>query len=104
MGNFFSFYFTSWFSINKKYAYVDQDKFVYAVFDPTQHDKPADRTKDLVSIQYKSSPQRLDRVVHQGCDTLWKCFKRTVWCFPNHPFLGVREPIKQGNAYAHLHD
>ena len=102
MGNFFTQFFNSWFGTPHKFQYVDQDKFVYAVFDPTQHEKPDDRTKDLVSIQYKSSPQKMDRVVHQGCDTLWKAFKKTVWCYPDRPFMGQREVLKQGGSFAHM--
>lgn len=74
------------------------DKFCYAVFDPTQHDKPADRTKDIIAIKHRHSPRTMDRAVFTGCDTLWKCFKKTVWCHPQKPFLGVREEIQEGLA------
>ena len=43
-------------------------------------------------------------MVHQGCDTIWKCFKRTVWCHPNLPFLGNREQINKGKNYAQYDD
>lgn len=32
----------------------------------------------------------LDKEVYSGCDTIWKCFKRTAWLFPHNPFLGTR--------------
>jgi long-subunit acyl-CoA synthetase (AMP-forming) len=38
---------------------------------------------------------KLDRVKNQGCDTLWKCFKRSVWMYPNQPFLGVRTKVTE---------
>ena len=98
MGSFFSQYMNiDWFNSNTDTSdWKYQDKFMYSCFDPTQHDKPPDRTKDIISIKHRSSPQKLDSTVHQGCDTIWKCFKKTVWCYPNKPFLGVREQISQG--------
>ena len=69
---------------------------MYAIEDPTQIIKPADRTKDLISIQHRDNPLRIDTVKYQGCDTIWKCFKRSVWRYPDAPFLGVREKINRG--------
>ena len=56
--------------------------------------KPDDRTKDIISYANRDQPQKLDTVVHSGCDTIWKCFKRTVWRNPNRPFLGERKKAK----------
>ena len=68
---------------------------MYAIFDPTQMHKPPDRTKDLISMKHRHCPQKLDRFLYSGCNTYWKCFKRSVWCFPDKPFLGSRE-LKDG--------
>jgi len=57
--------------------------------------KPKDRTKDIIAYSNKNDPSNLDRTVHKGCDTLWKCFKRTVWRTPDNYFLGEREQISQ---------
>lgn len=67
---------------------------VYAIYDPMQKLKPADRTKDIISHKYRNRPCQLDTVSHKGCDTIWKCFKRTVWVQPDLPFLGYRKPIQ----------
>ena len=76
---------------------IYQDEFMYAIFDPTQLKKPEGRTKDIICVKHRSNPSRLDRVSVQGCDTIWKCFKRSVWRNPNGKFLGQREVItKQG--------
>lgn len=40
----------------------------------------------------------LDSFLHQGCDTLWKCFKKSVWNSPNNPFLGRRKIIKTAHG------
>ena len=29
-------------------------------------------------------------MIYQGCDTLWKHYKRSVWVYPDRPFLGER--------------
>jgi hypothetical protein len=58
--------------------------------------KPEGRTKDLISSKHKNSPHVLDRCDFTGCDTIWKCFKRSVWRFPNKNFLGEREKIYSG--------
>ena len=72
MGAFFSYYLGLDQLVNEvandndedNYGLYSSDKFCYAVFDPTQHDKPADRTKDIIAIKHRQSPQTLDRTVH----------------------------------------
>jgi hypothetical protein len=66
---------------------------VYAIFDPLQKSKPENRSKDIISFKNKNNPSRLDTVNNKGCDTIWKCFKRTVWRLPNEAFLGERRPL-----------
>jgi long-chain acyl-CoA synthetase len=39
---------------------------------------------------------KLDRCSNSGCDTIWKCFKRSVWRHPDRPFLGQREKTQKG--------
>jgi len=68
----------------------EDGRFSYAIFDPTQTAKPQDRTKDIISSANKDKPSRLDTVDYKGCDTVWKCFKRSVWRHPNRPFMGER--------------
>jgi hypothetical protein len=38
-----------------------------------------------------ANPHQLDRVLHSGLDTVWKCFKRSVWKNPDKPFIGERQ-------------
>ena len=95
MGNFIAYYTgLTWFSSG--FGQLENDDFTYAVYDPTQLIKPADRTKDIISVKHQSSPLTLDKVKHHGCDTIWKCFKRSVWKNPTAPFLGVRSQINRG--------
>jgi hypothetical protein len=47
-------------------------------------------TKNIVNIQNKNFPKRLTTVVHKGCNTIWRSFKRSVWRHPDNPFLGWR--------------
>jgi hypothetical protein len=76
---------------------MNSENFDYAVFDPTQISKPIGRTKDIISIQHKNHPNRLDCFKYQGCDTIWKYFKRSVWRNANRNFLGARESITRSN-------
>ncbi len=62
----------------------------YSIFDPTQHVKPAGRTKDIIAVKNAERPHDLDRTLVSGCDTIWKNFKRSVWRHADKPFLGVR--------------
>ena len=89
MGNFLAIL-ASWLFEKQNETTIDPDKLTYAIYDPLQSEKPDGRTKDIISTKYKTSSNRLDREVYSGCDTLWKCFKRTVWVYPNNPFLGTR--------------
>ena len=74
-----------------------QNDQLYAIFDPTQNSKPEGRTKDIISFANRDNPNRLDRVAHLGCDTVWKCFKRNVWRLPDRPFLGERRYESRGH-------
>ena len=57
--------------------------------------KPQGRSKDIISAKHRDNPNRLDRVDKLGCDTVWKCFKRSVWRNPDRPFLGVRRKMQK---------
>ena len=70
------------------------------MFDPTQILKPEGRTKDLISSKHKNQPHILDRSCYAGCDTIWKCFKRSVWRFPNKNFIGEREKLYKNSGGA----
>ena len=61
--------------------------------------KPLNRTHDFISCKYRNEPHKLDSFLHQGCDTLWKNFKKSVWNTPNSPFLGRRKVIKTGHTF-----
>ena len=63
---------------------------LYAVADPNQLLKPEGRTKDYISARHMNCPTKLDSDMYSGCDTIWKCFKRSVWLAPDKPFLGHR--------------
>jgi hypothetical protein len=56
--------------------------------------KPQNTSLDYISIKYRNEPKKLDTAVVKNCDTLWKCFQKTVWTMPDRPFLGRREAIK----------
>lgn len=71
-------------------SFEEIQEFDYAVPDPTQIMKPQNRTHDYISCKYRNEPHKLDQVLYQGCDTLWKSFKRSVWNAPDRPFLGRR--------------
>jgi hypothetical protein len=94
MGNFFAYLLDVFALFSKEKAKTLSRDTPYAIFDPMQSIKPADRSKDIISYKYRNNPAQLDNVVHKGCDTLWKCFKRTVWRQPNDPFMGERRPKK----------
>lgn len=63
---------------------------IYSVFDQEQIVQPVGMTKNIVNIQNKNFPKRLTTVVHKGCNTIWRSFKRSVWRHPDNPFLGWR--------------
>jgi hypothetical protein len=86
----------SGYAANQDEEAKDGNDFLYAMFDPLQTEKPSDRTKDIISYFNREQPQRLDTVDHLGCDTVWKCFKRSVWRNPDGPFLGERQYISNG--------
>ena len=75
----------------------DNTHNLYMVHDKNQLIKPEGRTKDYVSAKNMNMPERLDADVHSGCDTIWKQFKRAVWCYPNNPFLGKRRLIHKAS-------
>ena len=81
----------------KSNAINPQGEFIYAVFDPLQVKKPEGRTKDIISYSNISRPTHLDTVSHSGCDTLWKCFKRSVWTGPTRNYLGQRDEPTQSS-------
>lgn len=95
MGNFIAALFSFFFADANPLTESRRDKCVYAIFDPNQIQKPHGRSKDLISSKHRDNPNRLDRCVHPGCDTIWKCFKRSVWLHPDKPFLGVRTRSKR---------
>ena len=65
MGQFLTSYFTNMLNIFPQPQKMRKDEeFVYAVFDPTQIQKPKGRTKDLISSKYRYAPLRLDTVTH----------------------------------------
>lgn len=76
---------------------LDQEdgEFLYGVYDPNQLIKPEGRTKDIISTKHINHPNRYDRELYPGCDTVWKNFKRSAWLHPNRPFLGVKSVAKQ---------
>lgn len=95
MGNFL-YYFKDVFRVlSKEPTQIQHKNIPYAIYDPMQSAKPTDRSKDIISYKYRNDPVSLDDVCHKGCDTIWKCFKRTVWRQPNDPFLGERKPLNQ---------
>ena len=71
-------------------TFQSSEPFLYALFDPLQSVKPEGRTKDIISYKNKNMPNTLDTSIHKGCDTVWKCFKRSVWMGPDRPFMGER--------------
>ena len=86
MGNFLSYVHKQFYGDIK----ASDEPFKYAIYDPLQTAKPEGKTKDIISYKNRSNPARLDSVVQKGCDTVWKCFKRAVWLWPDNPFLGER--------------
>ena len=94
MGNIFTLVYSLIFhSGDTQKTFGADQPFQYAIFDPTQVIKPAGRSKDLISIKNKKVPLRLDREKHAGCDTVWKCFKRSAWKCPNREYLGIRQKL-----------
>ena len=79
-------------------SFDEIQEFDYAVPDPTQIMKPSNRTHDYISCKYRNEPHKLDSFLYQGCNTLWKCFKKSVWNNPNNPFLGRRKIIKTAHG------
>ena len=63
---------------------------------------PKDRTKDIISYKNKSNSSKLDLEYVKGCNTLWKCFKRSVWLHPKRPFLGERGDDSNRNLSRYL--
>ena len=94
MGNFFTAFFSLLFTDAGPTSYVDQSQCTYALYDPTQIVKPKGRSKDIISSKHRENPTALDRYQHLGCDTVWKCFKRSVWRNPDRPFLGTRKKMQ----------
>jgi len=93
MGNCFNLLLSIFWHDDLRTPIIDPEELNYALFDPNQLHKPVGRTKDLIAYKNIHYPHQLDRTVELGCDTLWKCFKRTAWRYPNNPFLGVRKKI-----------
>ena len=91
MGQFCSFLYELVYSVPQIEEF--EYDFTYSVFNPLQIVKPEDRSKDIVSYRNKNRPNDLS-TFQNGCETLWKCFKRSVWRYLERPFLGARKLIK----------
>lgn len=79
MGNFIAYIVEVFSCIAMKPAVGPSKNMPYAIFDPLQSSKPSDRSKDIICYKHRNDPHQLDTVIHKGCDTVWKNFKRTVW-------------------------
>ena len=76
---------------NDNHHYNNKNKIIYSFNDPNDDfNEKENRTKTMISIKHINNPNKLDMCKYSGCDTVWKNFKRAVWCFGNNPFLGKR--------------
>lgn len=79
MGNFLAFLEEAFNVYLKSRIALLSKNTPYALYDPMQSLKPPDSSKDIISHKHRNDSTQLDTVCFKGCDTVWKCFKRTVW-------------------------